>query len=141
MDVAIDHTAVGVEVEMLAARPRFGETHGALEITARCYLNQGDAGVLFVFGADAAIVGAALVWKRAVDARLASRLAELMAVIIGDVGADEVLERAVFGASFAEVDAARADNDLGLDQSPAVRAEAASRTQVSVIAHIHEDGP
>ena len=61
LDVAVDHARVGVEVDVLAARPRLGEAHRTFQVAIGGDFDQGDAGVLFVFGAQAAVVGAALV--------------------------------------------------------------------------------
>src|SRR5207237_441123 len=67
-----------------------------------------------------------------------SRLAEFVAVVIGDVGADEVVEGAVFGAALAEVDALALDDDLGVDEAPALWAQAARAAEIGVVAEVHE---
>src|SRR5579872_3328463 len=133
MDVAIHHAAIGLEIEVRAARPRLGEAHRALEIAARRYLNKGDAGVLLVFGAKPAVVGAALVRYGSVGARLAGRLAKLVAVIVRDIGANEILNGPVLRAALAEVDAAVAHDDLGIDEPSAAGAQAARGSEVGVI--------
>jgi len=115
---------VGGEVDVSAAGPRLGEAQGAAQIAGGGDLAQGDAGVLLVLGAQAAVVGAAPVRLGAVGARQAGRLAVLVAVEVGDVGADEVFDGAVFGAALAEVDAAVANDDLRIQQPTAVRAAA-----------------
>src|SRR5437868_3523241 len=93
--------------------------------------------MLFVLGAEAAVVGAALVGAGAERPRQAGRLAVLVAVVVGDVRADEVLDDAVLGAALAEVAAAGADDDLGIDEAAALRAEAAGGAQKGVIAQLH----
>src|SRR5262249_45638396 len=67
----------------------------------------------------------------------ARRLTELMPVVIGHIGTDEVFENPVFGALLAKVDAAVADDDLGVDEPAAVRAQRAGGAKESVIAQLH----
>ena len=45
VDIAIDHALIGGKVDVFPARSRFGETHGAFEITTGGNLDQSDAGV------------------------------------------------------------------------------------------------
>src|SRR5262249_42309353 len=100
-----------------------------------------DASVLLVLGAQAAVVRTALVRRRAVRARQAGRLAELVAVVVRDVGADEILDGAVLRTLFAEINAALADNDLRLDEPPALRTEAAGRAKKRVVTKAHTRPP
>src|SRR5262249_24748801 len=64
-----------------------------------------------------------------------------MAIVIGDVGADEIVEGAVFGAMLAEVDAAVLYHDLGVHDAAAPRAEAAGGAEVGVVAELHRGDP
>src|SRR5207247_5418906 len=90
-----------------------------------------------VFGAQAAVEGAALVGAGAEGARQPGRLAVVVTVVVGDVGADEIVEGAVLGAAFAEVDAPVLDDDLGVHDAAALRAEAAGGAEVGVVAELH----
>ena len=65
------------------------------------------------------------------------RLAQLITVVVGHVRANEILDDAVLGAALAEVDAALPDDDLGIDEPPALGAEAACRAQERVVAKLH----
>ena len=137
LDVAIDHAAIGGEVDVLAAGARLGEAHGTFEVAAGGDLDQGDAGVLLVFGTQAAVIGAALVGASAEGPGQAGRLAELVAIVPGDVGADEVLDEAVLGAVLAEIDTALAGDDLGIDEPPAVGTQTSRRAEEGVVSQIH----
>ena len=117
--------------------PDSGEAHRTFQIAIGGNFDEADAGVLFMFGTKAAIVGAALVGAGAVGARRARRLAEFVAVVIGNVGADEVFDEAVFGAALTEVDAAVADDDLGVHQPAALGTETAGGPEEGVIADVH----
>jgi hypothetical protein len=91
-----------------------------------------------MFGAKAAVKGAAFVGSDAIGLGEASGLAEFMAIIIGDVGADEILDQAMLGTAFTKVNAALACDNLGVHQSPAMRAEATRGAEVDVIAELHD---
>src|SRR5262249_48709442 len=69
--------------------------------------------------------------------RQAGGLAVFVAIVIGDVGADEVVEDAVLGTALAEVDALTLDDDLGVHEPAAGGAQAARAAQVGVIAEVH----
>src|SRR5205814_1979096 len=88
-------------------------------------------------GAEAAVVGAAFVGAGAKRARRSSGLAEFVAIVIRHVGTDHVLDEAVFRAAFAEVDAAGADDDLGVHEPATRGAEAASGPEEGVVAQVH----
>ena len=68
LDQPVDRAAALLEAQMLAARPAGGVAHRAVEVARRGDLDQADAGVLLVLGAQAAVVGAALL---RLDAELA----------------------------------------------------------------------
>src|SRR5205085_9786487 len=129
---------VGGEVDEGAAGAGLGEAQRALQVAARRDLNERDAGVLLVFGTEAAVVRAAAVGGDAVAARLAGGLVELVPLVVGDIRADEVLDQPMLGAALAEVDAAVADDDLGVHEPPAVRAEALGQAAEGVVAEEHK---
>jgi len=52
-------------------------------------------------------------------------------------GADQLLDDAVFGAALAEVDAAAADDDLGVHEPAALGAQAVGGPEEGVIAKVH----
>ena len=91
LHVAVDHAAVGGEVDVLAAGAGLGEAHRALQVAAGRDLDQGDAGVLFVLGAEAAVERAAAVGARC-RRRGGGRAGQLVAVVVGDVRTDEVFD-------------------------------------------------
>src|SRR5262249_28149746 len=133
LHVPVDGALESCKFHVLAARPRFGKTHGAFQIAARSDLHKRDAGVLLVLGTQTTVERAAPVACRAESLRQARGLVEVMAVEVGRVRADEVLHRAVVWAVFAEVDAVITDDDLGIHESAAVRAQAASGAAKRVI--------
>ncbi len=136
-DVTVYHSRVRLEVDVLAAGSGLGETHWTFQIAIGRNFDEADAGVLFVFGTKPAVVGAALVGAGAVGARRTCGLAEFAAVVVGNVGADEVFDEAVFGAALTEVDAAVADDDFGVHQATALRTKTPGGPEKGVVAHVH----
>ncbi len=94
--------------------------------------------MLLVFGAQAAVVGAALGGVGAKRPRHACRLAVLVAVVVGHVRTDEILDETVLRAALAEIDAAVAHDDLGINQAPAFRTQAVRGSEEDVIAQLHQ---
>jgi hypothetical protein len=137
-NIAVDHLLVGGEIQKRAARSRFGKAHGALKIATGGYFHERNTGMLLVLGANAAVERAALVRLGAVGVRQARRLAEFMPVVIGHVGTDEILKRAVLGTRLAEINPPSPNDDLGLDQPAAPGTQAARTAEEGVIAEIHE---
>src|SRR5579875_354 len=113
--VAIHHASISIEIKVSAARPRFRKAHGTVQVAVRCDLDQRNAGVLFVFGTQPAVIGTAALDLGAVSMGKAGRLAQFMSIEISDIGTDKILDQAVFGAALAEVNAPVADDDLGID--------------------------
>ena len=67
-----------------------------------------------------------------------SQLAERLRAQIQDAGLScEIFHETVLGAVLAEVDALVADNDLGVEEEPAMGAEAARGAEIDVIAEVH----
>ena len=60
-----------------------------------------------------------------------------MAIIVGDIGADEILDQAMLGTAFAKVNAAVAGDNFGVHQPSAMRAEATRGTELDVITKLH----
>lgn len=141
-DEPVDHASISRHVDVGATRAALGEAERAGEIAIGRDLDEAEAGVLFVVGADAAIEREALVGQRAVRGRGAGRLIELVAVEIADVGEDEVVEGAVLGALLTEVDPALLHDDLGIHDPPALRAEATSKAKKCVLSDAgHQNRP
>jgi len=92
--------------------------------------------VLFVLRAQAAIERAAPVRPGAEDARQARRLVKFMAVIVGNVRANEVLAGAMIRAMLAEVNAIVADDDLGVHQPAADGAKTPGCSEEGVVAEM-----
>src|SRR5580700_76119 len=136
VDEAVHHSAAGVEVEVGPARPGLGEAHRTLEIALRSDLDEGDACVLLMFRAEAAVVGTALIRLGSEDARQAGGLAKFMAVVVSDVRADEVVHAPVLRTLLAEVDPLAADDDLGIDKAAAGRAKAPGGPEKDVVAQV-----
>jgi hypothetical protein len=68
-------------------------------------------------------------------------LIELVPVIVGHIGTDEILKGAMFRAVLAEVNALAANDDFGIHEPPAGRTQAASRAQEGVISEFHGMAP
>src|SRR6185312_13914044 len=98
--------------QVLASRSARRVAHRALEVAGRRHLDQADAGVLLVLGAEAAVERAPLIGLRAIVRRNFSRQAVLHLVVEADVGADEVLADPVGRAALAEIDALPLRDDL-----------------------------
>lgn len=93
--------------------------------------------MLFVFGTQAAIIRTTAFGLGAVNARHSRRLAVFVAIVISDIGANEIFDEAVFGAAFAEINAAIPDYDFGIDQAATTRTQAARGAEICVIAELH----
>src|SRR5713226_3883744 len=109
-------------------RAGVGEAERAVEIASGIDLDQSQACVLPVLGAESAVVRAALAnLGRECDGQ-GARL-----VVAGDlrvqlrVPKDEGLEPAVLGTAFAHDHPTIPKEDLGIDDTPAIRAKAASQ--------------
>src|SRR5690242_18418693 len=94
-----------------------------------------------MFGTQATIVRTPLLRSRAEHARQPSGLSVLVPVVIGHIGTDEVLDRAMLRALFTQIHALPADDDFRLEQPPTAGTEAAGHSQVGVITEIHRNGP
>jgi hypothetical protein len=116
----------------------FGVAGGAGEVAAVRYLNHGEAGVLLVVGAEAAVVGAAVV-RGHVEApgRLAGLHVVANAFVVLDVGGDAHLLPPVLGAALEHVHGPVFKDDFGLDAPQAVRAQAQGEVVVGVRAFGH----
>ena len=57
-------------------------------------------------------------------------------IVVGDIGANEVLDQAVFGTALAEINAAVADDNLGIDESGS-SADKLRGAEIDVIANRH----
>lgn len=105
-----------------------GEADRAVEVAAGVDLDDPEAGVLGVLGADAAVARTALVGRGLAQQRrragpvVALRVAPAVAVAVG-----ERLDRAVLGALAPEDHAPVAVDQLRVEASAAVRADRASR--------------
>ena len=123
---------------MDAAGGARGVAHRAFEIAGGGDFEHAEAGVLLVFGAEAAIEGTAAVGLDAHTRRDFAGREKLAAIEPADVGADEILADAVRGAALAEVDAAVAVDDLGGDQCQTLRTQALGCAEVAIVAEVHE---
>lgn len=103
----------------------FGVAGGAGEVAAVGDLNHGEAGVLLVVGAEAAVVGAAVVGGHVEAARRFAGLHVVAnALVVRDVGGDAHPLPPVLGAALEHVHGPVFKDDFGLDAPQAVRAEA-----------------
>jgi hypothetical protein len=117
-----------LERKVFAPRAACRVAHRALEIAGRRDLNQTDARVLFVLGAQAAIERAAAL---RLDAELCgdlSRHVEFHLVEVANVGTDEILAHPVRRAALPEIDPSVPRNDLGRRQCEALRTQALTKS-------------
>ncbi len=133
-DQPVDRADAFVVAQMNAARPARRVAHRAAQVARGRDLDQADAGVLLVLGAQAAVEGAALVRLDAELRRHLAGQAVLHLVVLRHVGADEILADAVRRAALAEVDPAPLGDDLGRHERQALRAEALGHAQKRVVA-------
>jgi hypothetical protein len=91
---------------LLAFRTAGGVANGAAEVAIVADLDEGEAGMLFVVGAEATIVGASPLYWSVVDLGHLGGLDEdfAAAAVVVDVVGDEDTLGAVLGAAFEEVD-------------------------------------
>src|SRR5271163_5125641 len=103
--------------ELLAFGAAGGVADGAAEVAVVADLDQGEAGMLFVVGAEAAVVGASPFDGSVVDLGHLWGLDEdfAAAAVIADVVGDEDTLGAVLGAAFQEVDVVVLENGFGFD--------------------------
>jgi len=107
-----------------AVRAGVGVADGAFEVAVVGDLEEREAGVLFVVGAEAAVVGAAVPDGGVeLEGHLSGLDEVALLAEVGDVGGDEDFHELVGGAEFVHVDAVVLDDDLGFDFSEAVGAE------------------
>ena len=137
---AVNRPARLLEGPVASSGATAGEAHGALQVAARGDFGEGDAGVLFVLGAEAAVVRTALV---GLGSELGGNLPgdeEFGPVVPADIGADEILANSVGRAMLAKVDpAVGADHDLGGNEREALGAEALSGSQERVVAQLEHE--
>ena len=113
---------------------RIGETDGTVEVAGRVDLNQGQAHVLFVLGAEAAVQGAAVLDLGAEFQRYVARLVEFDRVHVHlGVGADDAGETAVGWAPFAHQDLVFFDDDLRIDHRFALETDVAGQFMEDVV--------
>jgi hypothetical protein len=101
--------------ELLALGAAGGVADGAAEVAVVTDLDEGEAGMLFVVGAEAAVVGASPFDWGVVDERHLWRLEEdfaAAAVVVNVIG-DEDFLGAVLGAAFEEEDFVVLKNGFG----------------------------
>ena len=113
---------------------RVGEADGTVQVAGRVDLDQGQADVLLVLGAQAAVQRAAVLDLGAEFQWDGARLVELDRVHVHlGVGTDDALEPAVVRAPFPHVDLVVADDDLGVDHRFALGADAAGQFVEDVV--------
>ena len=116
------------------ARAGVGEADWAVQVAAGIYFDQGQAHVLLVLRAQAAVQGAAVFDLGAEFQGQSARLVEFDRVHIHlGVGADDALGPAVGGAPFAHVDLVVADDDLGVYDRLTFGADAAGQLVEDVV--------
>ena len=103
--------------ELLALGAAGGVADGAAQVAVVADLDEGEAGVLLVVGAEAAVVGASPFDGSVVDLRHLGRLDEdfAAAAVVVDVVGDQDALGAVLGAALEQVDVAVLEDDLGVD--------------------------
>jgi len=108
---------LGEGAELLALGAAGGVADGAAEVAVVADLDEGEAGVLFVVGAEAAVVGASPFDGSVVDLGHLGRLDEdfAAAAVVVDVVGDEDTLGAVLGAAFEEIDLIVLENGFGFD--------------------------
>src|SRR5579864_1518689 len=111
--------------ELVALRAAGGVADGTTQVAVIANLNQREAGVLLVVGAEAAVVGASPLHRRVVDQRHFRGLDENLAaaaVVVDVVGNEDALS-AMLRAALEQVDIAILKNSLGFDLVVARRAD------------------
>jgi hypothetical protein len=103
--------------ELLALGAAGGVADGAAQVAVVADLDQREAGVLLVVGAEAAVVGASPLDGSVVDERHLGGLDEdfAAAAVVVDVVGDEDFFRTVLRAAFEEVDVVVLEDGLGFD--------------------------
>ncbi len=103
--------------ELLALGAAGGVADGAAQVAVVADLDEGEAGVLLVVGAEAAVVGASPLDGSVVDLGHLGWLDEdfAAAAVVIDVVGDEDSLRAVLRAAFEQVDVAVLENGFGFD--------------------------
>ena len=125
LDEAVEHGLYLFEGEVVAYGG-VSEADRAVEVAGGVDLDEGEADVLLVFGAEAAIERAAVVDLGAEVEGYSAGLVETDAADVHlGVGADDALKPTVFGASLAHVDLVVADDYLGVYDRLAFRANGA----------------
>jgi hypothetical protein len=113
-----------------------GVADGAGEVAVVGDFEEGEAGVLLMVGAEAAVVGAAVADRGVVAGGHFGRLEEDFATtaVVGDVVGDEDALKAVGGAALEEVDVVVLKDDFGVDALVAGGAEGDGSVVEEVVA-------
>src|SRR5712691_769351 len=123
------------ERERVGLVPGVRETDRTVEVAVRVHLDDPEAGVLLVIGAEAAIERASVPYLRLRLERVGPRLVEAEGVRIHvGVAVDERFESTVLHTSFAQEDLAFTDIYLGLDDDLADRTDALGQLDEHLIA-------
>ena len=94
-----------------------GEAHGAGEVAGLVDVDQRQAGMLLMVGAEPAVIGAAQLGARLHVERPVARLQVVMAeLVIGGIGGDQRLLHAMRLAALEVIDVVLLDDDLGRHQ-------------------------
>ena len=125
------------EINVRTARPGFGKAHWTAQIAIRGNFDQRDAGMLFVFRAQAAIERTAAVGLGAVLSRRSCGLIVFVAIVVRDIGADEVFNHSMLWTLLAEIYPSITHDDLGVHDAPTRWAQASRRASKNVVADIH----
>src|SRR5258708_17447391 len=116
------------------ARTGFGEAERTIHITHTVHLDDAEARVLLVVRAKAAVIGTAIVDFGAVGQRNGTGFVVFAECRIRfRVGVNECFERSALRAALAHVNLIVAQKDLSIDDSSAVRTNAASQFIEDVI--------
>src|SRR5262249_32605591 len=115
---------------LLGARTGVSEADRAVQIAAGVHLDDAQAGVLGVLGADAAVVGTAARDLGLALKRLLARLIEALEVQVAlGVPVNDGLEWSVVGTDARQHDLAAALEQLGVQQALAARADRGGRAE------------
>ena len=125
LDERLQHRVDLGQAAVLGARGRgLGEAHRTGEIALLVDLDQREAGMLLVVGAQAAIVGAAVMRAALeLERHVAGLEIVLAALEIGRIGRDQRLLRAVLGAALQVEDVVAFDQDLRRHELETIFAE------------------
>jgi hypothetical protein len=117
-DYSVEHLFnLGEGAELLAFGAAGGVADGAAEVAIVADLDKGEAGVLLVVGAEAAVVGASPLDGSVVDLGHLGGLQEdfAAAAVVVDIVGDKDALGAVLGAAFEQVDIVVLENGFGFD--------------------------